>query len=256
MNILTRTTQAHGSILAMLFVAGALSLAVPADAAWNGDRSGNSTTEEDADRVEVGAPDEELVGTLPIYFDPDSGMPMPEEPEDPGAEPDDEPDDPEPPAGGGGLLGPDLPPVVGAPRLFLYGPFNLLALHRDSFDSHLSGEIHMDLSNPNNAYLVFEGSTSFTVSEDLFTLSGIETGLLIGEDELDPVLGCVGYLGQLSRPIQMDRATKKDFPIAALAEYGFLLDGVKLFTRSTLNGRSLMTVKSSGNEVQVTYQQF
>jgi len=252
MNILTRTTQAHGSILAMLFVAGALSLAVPADAASNDDRSGNSTTEEDADRVEVGAPDEELVGTLPIFFDPDSGMPMPEGPEDPGAEP----DDPEPPAGGGGLLGPDLPPVVGAPRLFLYGPYHLLALHRDSFDSRQSGEIHMDLSNPSNAYLVIEGSASFTVSEDLFTLSGIETGVLIGEDELDPVLGCVGYLGQMSRPFQMDRATKKDFPIAALAESGFLLDGVKLFTRSTLNGRTLMSVKSSGNEVQVTYQLF
>jgi hypothetical protein len=255
MNILTRTTQAHGSILAMLFVAGALSLAVPADATPNDSRSGSSATEDD-DRVEVGAPDEELVGTLPIFFDPDSGMPMPEEPEEPEAEPDDEPDDPEPPAGGGGLLGPDLPAVQGAPRLFLYGPYHLLALHREAFDTNQTGVMHTDLSNPNNAYLVFEGSTSFIVPEDLFTLSGIETGLLIGDDELDPVLGCVSYLGQMSRPTLLDRASKKDFPVAALAEYGFLLDGVSLFTRSTLHGRSLMNVKSSGNQVQVTLQQF
>lgn len=182
-------------------------------------------------------------------------MPVPGEPEDPEAEPGDEPDDPEQPAGGGGLLGPDLPDVVGAPRLFLYGPYHLLALHYDAFDAQHTGQFHTDLSNPANSYLVLEGSSSFCVPVDLFTVGGIETGLLIGSDELDPVLGCVSYLGQLSRPILMDGASKKDFPVAELAEYGFLLDSVSLFTRSTINGRSFMTVKGASDDmVQVTYQ--
>lgn len=254
MNFPTRTTKAHGSILGMLFLAGTLSLTVPADAS-NGNREGNAPSEDEGQRgIELAAPDEELVGTLPIFFDPDTGMPMPGQPEDPGAEPDDEPEDPDQPAGGGGLLGPDLPDVVGAPRLFLYGPYHLLALHYDAFDPQHSGSFHMDLSNPTMSYLVLDGSSSFCVSADLFTIGGIETGLLIGSDELDPVLGCVSYLGQMSRPILMDGASKKDFPVAELAEYGFLLDSVSLFTRSTINGRSMMTVKGAADDmVHVSY---
>ncbi|MCA8978817.1 MAG: hypothetical protein H6831_09905 [Planctomycetes bacterium] len=248
MNSLTRTTIAHGSILGVLLVAGALSLTVPADAA-DGSR--------DDQRIEASAPDDELVGTLPI-FDPDSGMPLPGEPEDPAAEPDEDPEDPavpDPAPGGGGLLGPDLPDVVGAPRLFLYGPFNLLALNYDAFDPQHTGTFHTDLTNPANAYLVFSGSAGFTVPTDFFTIDGIQTGLLIGTDELEPVLGCVSYLGQMSKPLLLESGSKKDFPVAELSEYGFLLDGVNLFTRSTINGRGVMTAKSgTGDVVQISYR--
>lgn len=249
-----RTTKAQIGIQKLLLVAGALSLTLPVLASRHGESTPSG--EGQGNRSGMLAPDDELVGTLPIFFDPDSGMPIPEQPEDPDGEPDDEPDDPAPPGGGGGLLGPDLPPVLGAPRLFLYGPYHLLALHRSAFDAQQLGVFHSDATNPTNAYLVLPGSCSFEVSEDFFTIHGIETGLLIGANEVAPVMGCVSYLGQLSRPIQMPGATKKDFPIGALAEYGFLLDGVGLLTRSSLFGRSIMSVKGDGDIVHVTYWQF
>ena len=195
---------------------------------------------------QAAAPDDELVGTLPIYFDPGTGMPTPELPEiDPDADPD---------AGGGGsLLPPPVPIVNGAPKLYLYGPHNLLVLHRSAIDSKATGRFEADLANPGHSYLILEGTRRMQLPADLFTDFGFETGLLISGDEVDPVAATVGYLGQYSTPFQLPNKSKKDFPVAALHEYGFLAHGVGLFTFSSLHGRTHMMVKNSGAEhVQIT----
>ncbi len=249
-----RTHRAPVSLRGVLSFIGAAVLAFPVLATPRADRdSAENAPGDGADQRSAAVADDELVGTLPIFWDPDTGMPQPEPS---GADGDDEDDDDPAPAGGGGLIAPDLPDVQGAPRLFLYGPYHLLGLHQSAFDSHHTGTVHLDTSNPGFAYLVLDDEVDVTLPATAFTIDGLETGILIGDDELDPVVGSVAYLGQYSRPFQLRADTKKDVPVGALSQYGFLSNGVAMLTRSTIHGRHLFTVKESGDSIHLEYRLF